>query len=99
VYDGHPGGAGFAEQAFRKWQDWLGATRGAIASCECRFGCPSCIQSPKCGNGNEPLHKQGAVTILDLVLKAGAGPVKATVQAAKPAAAKEEEDDLWPGDF
>jgi DEAD/DEAH box helicase domain-containing protein len=98
VYDGHPGGAGFAEQAFRKWKDWLGATKDAIASCGCKFGCPSCIQSPKCGNGNEPLHKQGAVAVLDLLLKAGEGPVKSTVHAAEPPQAKQEED-LWPGDF
>jgi DEAD/DEAH box helicase domain-containing protein len=96
VYDGHPGGAGFAEQAFRKWTDWLGATKEAIASCECRFGCPSCIQSPKCGNGNEPLHKKGSIAILDLLLKAGQGPVTSTVHAEKPA---KPEDDLWPGDF
>jgi DEAD/DEAH box helicase domain-containing protein len=73
VYDGHPGGAGFAEQAFRKWRDWLGATRAAIADCGCTTGCPACIQSPKCGNGNEPLDKPGSVAILDLLLKAGEG--------------------------
>ncbi|MEU6858705.1 DEAD/DEAH box helicase [Glycomyces sp. NPDC046736] len=97
VYDGHPGGAGFAEQAFRKWTDWIGATRAAIASCECAHGCPSCIQSPKCGNGNEPLSKRGALTLLDLLLKAATGPVTATVFPAKQEAAPE--DDLWPGDF
>lgn len=59
VYDGHPGGAGFAERAFHTARTWLTATRQAIASCECDAGCPSCIQSPKCGNGNDPLHKRG----------------------------------------
>ncbi|SDD46427.1 DEAD/DEAH box helicase domain-containing protein [Glycomyces harbinensis] len=97
VYDGHPGGAGFAEQAFREWTDWLGATRNAITGCECTAGCPGCIQSPKCGNGNEPLSKRGAITLLDKVLKAGEGPVTATTFAA--GAEKEPEDDLWPGDF
>ncbi|MEU0133782.1 DEAD/DEAH box helicase [Streptomyces sp. NPDC006296] len=68
VYDGHPGGAGFAERAFRTARAWLTATRQAIASCECEAGCPSCIQSPKCGNGNEPLHKRGAVRLLTELL-------------------------------
>jgi len=53
VYDGHPGGAGFAERAYAAARPWLQATRQAIASCDCDHGCPSCIQSPKCGNGNE----------------------------------------------
>ncbi len=48
--------------------EWLAATRSAIASCECAVGCPSCVQSPKCGNGNDPLDKGGAVQLLDLVL-------------------------------
>ncbi|WP_225850870.1 DEAD/DEAH box helicase [Streptomyces sp. HPF1205] len=71
VYDGHPGGAGFAERAFRTARSWLTATREAIASCECDFGCPSCVQSPKCGNGNDPLDKAAAVRLLDCLLAAG----------------------------
>jgi len=77
VYDGHPGGAGFAEQGFVRGAAWLRATREAIASCECPHGCPSCVQSPKCGNGNEPLDKQGAVRLLDAVLGSGLAPVPA----------------------
>ncbi|MFD3483643.1 DEAD/DEAH box helicase [Streptomyces sp. NPDC058665] len=69
VYDGHPGGAGFAERAFHTAREWLTATREAIASCECEAGCPSCIQSPKCGNGNEPLHKRAAVRLLTELLR------------------------------
>ncbi|MGP8300138.1 DEAD/DEAH box helicase [Streptomyces inhibens] len=69
VYDGHPGGAGFAERAFHTAADWLAATRTAIASCECDAGCPSCIQSPKCGNGNDPLHKRGAIRLLGELLR------------------------------
>jgi DEAD/DEAH box helicase domain-containing protein len=69
VYDGHDGGAGFAERGFRAAGDWLRATARAIESCECGAGCPSCIQSPKCGNGNEPLSKQGAVSLLACLLR------------------------------
>jgi DEAD/DEAH box helicase domain-containing protein len=68
VYDGHPGGAGFAERGHAALAEWLAATRDAIAACECLAGCPSCVQSPKCGNGNEPLDKSGARRLLDLVL-------------------------------
>ena len=68
VYDGHEGGSGFAERGFAAAGQWLAATAGAIASCECAAGCPSCIQSPKCGNGNEPLSKRGAVLLLQQLL-------------------------------
>ncbi len=68
VYDGHPGGAGFAERGFNAATIWLTATRDAILACECAGGCPSCVQSPKCGNGNEPLDKAGAVSLLTAVL-------------------------------
>lgn len=68
VYDGHPGGAGFAEQGFHRAQEWLTATLEAVRACGCRAGCPSCVQSPKCGNGNEPLSKAGAIGVLDHLL-------------------------------
>ena len=68
VHDGYPGGAGFAERGYEVAQSWLRATRDAIAACECRAGCPSCVQSPKCGNGNEPLDKAAAIRLLDVVL-------------------------------
>ncbi len=68
VYDGHPGGAGFAERAYRTAAAWLGATRDAVVECGCESGCPSCVQSPKCGNGNNPLSRSGAVRVLDVVL-------------------------------
>ncbi len=73
VYDGHPGGAGFSERGYVRAPAWLQATRDAIAACECATGCPSCVQSPKCGNGNEPLDKARAVRLLDVVLGAVAG--------------------------
>jgi len=69
VYDGHPGGAGFAERGYAAAVQWLTATRDAIAACECDRGCPSCVQSPKCGNGNNPLDKAGAVRLLTVVLR------------------------------
>lgn len=68
VYDGHPGGAGFAERAYGTASAWLRATRDAIAECGCETGCPSCVQSPKCGNGNSPLSKPDAIRVLDVVL-------------------------------
>ncbi|MCP9207069.1 DEAD/DEAH box helicase [Streptomyces cucumeris] len=68
VYDGHPGGVGFAERAFHTAARWLTATREAIAACECEAGCPSCIQSPKCGNGNDPLDKRAAIRLLTTLL-------------------------------
>ena len=73
VYDGHPGGAGFSERGFAVLRRWLQATRATVASCECESGCPSCVQSPKCGNGNDPLDKAGAVRVLDVVLDELAG--------------------------
>jgi DEAD/DEAH box helicase domain-containing protein len=68
VHDGHPGGAGFAERGYAAAVEWLTATRDAIRACECAEGCPSCVQSPKCGNGNQPLDKSGAIRLLDELL-------------------------------
>ncbi|MEV6631394.1 DEAD/DEAH box helicase [Actinoplanes sp. NPDC051470] len=69
VYDGQAGGAGFAERAYGTAAAWLAATRDAISACGCEAGCPSCIQSPKCGNNNSPLDKPGAVSVLSAVLR------------------------------
>ncbi len=68
VHDGHPGGAGFAERGYRAAAAWLRATRDTIADCTCAEGCPSCVQSPKCGNQNHPLDKGGARVLLDALL-------------------------------
>lgn len=64
VYDGYPGGAGFADRAFEVFPEWVRATRESVSECACDTGCPACVQSPKCGNGNEPLDKAGAITLL-----------------------------------
>jgi DEAD/DEAH box helicase domain-containing protein len=68
VYDGHPGGAGISARGFEAARAWLAATRETITSCTCPDGCPSCVQSPKCGNQNHPLDKAGAVALLDVLL-------------------------------
>jgi DEAD/DEAH box helicase domain-containing protein len=86
VYDGHPGGAGFSERGFAVLREWLRATRATVASCECESGCPSCVQSPKCGNGNDPLDKQGAVRVLDVVLDELAAAADGPPAARAPAA-------------
>ena len=83
VHDGHPGGAGFADRGHAALRPWLTATRDAIAACECPAGCPSCVQSPKCGNGNDPLDKAGAITVLDLVLTSLPGAVPGPAQRAR----------------
>ncbi|HEX5086348.1 MAG TPA: DEAD/DEAH box helicase [Nocardioides sp.] len=72
VHDGHQGGAGFAERGFAAAREWLTATRETIAACECFDGCPSCVQSPKCGNQNNPLDKTGALRLLDVLLEGDA---------------------------
>lgn len=65
IYDGYPGGAGISEATFDRLPELLAVTAEMIESCPCQDGCPSCIQSPKCGNNNEPLDKHGAVFLLE----------------------------------
>jgi DEAD/DEAH box helicase domain-containing protein len=65
VYDGHPGGVGIAERGFEQFEGWVADTAAMIAGCPCHDGCPSCVQSPKCGNLNEMLDKAGALALLD----------------------------------
>jgi DEAD/DEAH box helicase domain-containing protein len=64
IHDGHPGGVGISRQAFREFETLVDDARRLIAECRCQRGCPSCIQSPKCGNLNEPLSKRGALEVL-----------------------------------
>ncbi|WP_091788232.1 DEAD/DEAH box helicase [Pedococcus dokdonensis] len=85
VYDGHPGGAGFAERAFGSFEEWLRSTLETVGSCRCESGCPACVQSPKCGNGNEPLDKAGAIRLLRAVLEcAPDGAARPPAQAGSP---------------
>jgi DEAD/DEAH box helicase domain-containing protein len=84
VYDGYPGGAGFAERGYQVLPAWLAAVADAVRSCPCPSGCPSCVQSPKCGNGNHPLDKPGAVAVLDLVVDALGAPGRVSRTAAAP---------------
>ena len=69
IYDGYPGGAGIAELGFAAAGRHLASTLEAVEACPCAAGCPSCVQSPKCGNLNEPLEKAGAVALLRAVLR------------------------------
>jgi DEAD/DEAH box helicase domain-containing protein len=68
VYDGYPGGAGIAELGFESGDRLLRTTLEVVTACGCTAGCPSCVQSPKCGNGNEPLDKAGAAALLRVIL-------------------------------
>jgi len=69
VYDGYPGGAGISERGYRAAERWLHATAGRLHDCPCRDGCPSCVVSPKCGNGNEPLDKRAAESLTRTMLE------------------------------
>jgi DEAD/DEAH box helicase domain-containing protein len=65
VYDGHAGGIGITERGFERFEGWVADTARLLAGCPCERGCPSCVQSPKCGNLNEPLDKAGASALLE----------------------------------
>lgn len=69
VYDGHAGGVGITARGFDRYEDWVEDTLRLLRRCPCRSGCPSCVQSPKCGNLNEPLDKAGATTLLARMLR------------------------------
>ena len=77
LYDGHPGGIGIARTAFARFEELCEDARRLIAECPCSSGCPSCVQSPKCGNLNEPLSKAGARLLLERMLAAASPPTLA----------------------
>jgi DEAD/DEAH box helicase domain-containing protein len=68
VYDGHAGGVGITERGFEAFEGWVEDTAKLLDGCPCDHGCPSCVQSPKCGNLNEPLDKFGALVLLERML-------------------------------
>jgi DEAD/DEAH box helicase domain-containing protein len=68
VYDGHTGGVGITERGFEAFEGWVEDTAKLLRGCPCERGCPSCVQSPKCGNLNEPLDKAGALVLLERML-------------------------------
>ena len=80
IYDGHPGGVGLSHHIFGRMQELLEKTRSLIQGCPCEEGCPSCIHSPKCGNGNKPLDKKAALLVLDHLLE----PEKAMLEKKTP---------------
>ena len=79
IYDGYPGGIGLVRRAYDAFEDLAQDARLLIAECPCESGCPSCVQSPKCGNLNEPLSKAGALKLLQAIL-----PPVATEDSARP---------------
>jgi DEAD/DEAH box helicase domain-containing protein len=70
IYDGHSGGVGINERGFEAFEGWVEDTAKMLDGCPCESGCPSCVQSPKCGNLNEPLDKGGALELLNRMLAA-----------------------------
>ena len=83
IYDGHPGGAGLAAKGFGAIEELIGRTADRLGACPCDDGCPSCVQSPKCGNGNQPLDKRSARLVLEALLG------RVPLGAASPAAPSE----------
>nr|MBA2239637.1 DUF1998 domain-containing protein [Solirubrobacterales bacterium] len=81
IYDGHPGGVGIARRGFDRFEDLVTDASRLIAECPCEHGCPSCVQSPKCGNLNEPLHKAGALELMDRMITAIAAERRPTRRA------------------
>ncbi len=68
IYDGHPGGVGIARRGYDEFERLVADASRLVAECPCEAGCPSCIQSPKCGNLNEPLHKAGSLELMDRII-------------------------------
>src|SRR6185436_11161505 len=99
VYEGHAGGVGIAPRAFAALPELLGRVGRLLDECPCESGCPSCVQSPKCGNGNRPLDKAGARRVVALLLGEEALPAAAEPwQLQLDVGAESEPRDDWEGD-
>jgi DEAD/DEAH box helicase domain-containing protein len=85
VYDGHAGGIGLSRRCYDSLEDLLEKTLATLRSCPCEEGCPSCVHSPKCGNGNKPLDKAGAAWVLEALLGSSAAATASRAPAADPA--------------
>ena len=96
IYDGHPGGIGIARTAFARFEELCRDAHALVSECPCSDGCPSCVQSPKCGNLNEPLSKAGARALLAGMLATGSGdretPVARAVAASRDSPRRSERD-------
>jgi DEAD/DEAH box helicase domain-containing protein len=64
VYDGYPGGIGLTRAGYGDIGPLMDTTLSMLRSCDCADGCPACVQSPHCGNANDPLDKHGAIHLL-----------------------------------
>ncbi|MBM4389064.1 MAG: DUF1998 domain-containing protein, partial [Deltaproteobacteria bacterium] len=69
IYDGYEGGVGLSEKLYEKFDELIAITSDIIGRCPCENGCPSCVLSPKCGSGNQPMDKQGASLIASMILQ------------------------------
>ncbi|MDP9190019.1 MAG: DEAD/DEAH box helicase [Actinomycetota bacterium] len=83
IYDGHPGGIGIARRGFDEFERLVGDADRLIRECPCEQGCPSCVQSPKCGNLNEHLHKGGALELMGMMRKQGPGAAETRESASR----------------
>ncbi len=87
VYDGYPGGVGLSRKGYERFEFLLETTARVVRDCPCELGCPACIQSPKCGNGNKPLDKAAALLLTEVLegkLAVGSAPKGVTPDAARP---------------
>jgi DEAD/DEAH box helicase domain-containing protein len=71
IYEGHPGGVGIMRRGYLAFDALVESAHRLVSECPCEKGCPSCVQSPKCGNLNEPLHKRGAIEVMSRMLARG----------------------------
>ena len=83
IYDGHPGGVGITLRGYEQFESLLDDAERLIAECPCESGCPSCVQSPKCGNLNEPLHKEGALELMRSMIDSNPSPFAADAGASE----------------